>query len=109
MRVALSPPEVNEPSLQLLQDVAPLPLYFLSLLHLLHEDLPLPENLPAPHIGCAELPSQRRPAGQILQAERVVIPSPDVNEPGLQVLHMAAPLALYFLSAPHTALIEFVQ
>ena len=109
VRVLLSPPEVNEPDLHVLQDAAPLPLYFLSLLHFVHEDLPLPENVPAPHCGFAELPLQRWPAGQMPQSERVVVAPPDVKEPGLHVLQAAAPAALYFVSAPHAALIEFVQ
>ena len=103
------PPEVNDPATHDLQDAAPFPLYFLSLLHFVHEDLPLPENVPAPHCGFAELPLQRWPAGQMPQSERVVVAPPDVKESGLHVLQAAAPAALYFVSAPHAALIEFVQ
>ena len=104
VRVLLSPPEVDEPDLQVLQDAAPLALYFLLLLHFVHEDLPLPENVPALHCGFAELPLQRWPAGQMLQAERVVVAPPDVKDPFEQVLQTPAPWAAKLLSSPHGVL-----
>ena len=101
VRLLAEPPEVNEPDLHVLQDAAPLPLYFLSLLHFVHEDLPLPENVPAPHCGFAELPLQRWPAGQMPQAERVAVAPPDVKLPEEQVLQTPAPWAAKLLSSPH--------
>ena len=104
VRVLLSPPEVNEPDSQVLQDAAPLALYFLLLLHFVHEDLPLPENVPALHCGFAELPLQRWPAGQMPQAERVAVAPPDVKLPEEQVLQTPAPWAAKLLSSPHGVL-----
>ena len=67
------------------------------------QTLALPiENVPGGHGVLTLVPSHMNPAGQTLQAVRVVMVPPDVNELGGHVRQVAAPFSLHSSSAPHS-------
>ena len=117
VRVMPVPPEVNEPAGHVSQVAASFELHRLSApqashplwsarrcvpaRHDAHDDAPAPEYVPASHAVTMLVPSQRDPAGQGSQRDRVVLSPPDVNEP---LGHVLQPLALalrYLSSLPH--------
>ena len=78
--------------------------YLLSWPQLEHSAWPAFENFPAVHFTAELEPSaQKLPAEQEEHAVRVCFDKPpDVNDPGGQMAHAPAPLALWALSLPHT-------
>ena len=81
VRVVLSPPEVCEPGGQVLQLLAPSPLYFVSSSHAEQSLSPAATKYPAAQTRLMLVPSQDEPAGHSVQLVRVVFAPPDVTEP----------------------------
>ena len=103
VRVALSPPDVNDPPPHTTHAAAPARLYRVTCAHGVHS-LALPNAWePGVHCVCVLLPSHEWPDGQAEHAVRVVALPPVENDPTSQDLHEVALAVLYNLSSPHTA------
>ena len=117
MRVALVPPDVNEPAVHGKQLAAWFELHRLSApqtshplwsarprmpaRHGAHDDDPEPEYVPASQAVTMLMPSHREPAGQGSHRDLVVLSPPDVNDPPGHVLQPLALALRYLSSLPH--------
>ena len=66
------PPDVNDPGVQVVQELAFGSEYVLSALQSKQEALPPGENEPARQVPVEEVPSQNHPPGQIVHVSRVL-------------------------------------
>lgn len=101
-RVRRVPPEVNDPALHVRHlSACPAFEYRLSAPHCGHVHAPFFEKVPAAQLVTMLLPWHLLPAGQIVHVSRVLVPLPPlVNEPRVQILHLACPACEYLSSAP---------
>ena len=100
-RVTAEAPVVNEPRAQVKHASAwPVCEYLLSVSQFVHFQAPAAEKVPFAQRDVALVPSQKDPAGHVVQVSRVAAEPPVVKEPFKQVLHTPAPWAANVLSLP---------
>ena len=101
VRVAASPPLVNDPTGHRLQLAAVAELYFWLVPHGVHAALLPPLKYPAVQAVAVLLPLHAYPAAQAVHVVRVVVEPPLLMYPPAHVTHTFAPAALYCVSVPH--------